>query len=198
MAAAWGVCLAQTGGQAPANAVGGGLVRLMAFDANSDGRLTEAEVADPRLAPLLKRADTNQDGSVTREELAEQLQREMTQILTGRGGGPGTGPGSLPPGPDAPRQPGGSGVPGAAPGGRPPQRPLFGQVMPGRVQDALNLSPEQREQLRDLQSDVDARLRKILSEDQQRQLQQLRDRGPGRPGGPGGPNGAPGGGPPRQ
>src|SRR5262249_51892123 len=38
--------------------------RLMSLDANQDGKLTREEVADVRLHPLLTRADANQDGAV--------------------------------------------------------------------------------------------------------------------------------------
>jgi Spy/CpxP family protein refolding chaperone len=85
----------------------------------------------------------------------------------------------------APAQPGG--FPGG-PGG-PPQP---GQVLPGPVQERLNLTPEQRKQLEELQKDVDARLAKILTAEQKKALQDLQAGG-----GPGGfPGGFPGGPPP--
>jgi hypothetical protein len=76
--------------------------------------------------------------------------------------------------------------------------PQPGQVMPARVREMLNLTAEQRTQLDELQKDVDAKLAKILTDDQKKQLEQLRERGPrqgfgGGGRGPGGPGGGPGG-----
>ncbi|MBV9125338.1 MAG: EF-hand domain-containing protein [Planctomycetes bacterium] len=157
---------------------------MMAFDKNKDGKLTRDEITDPRLLRLFDRADANKDGVVTREELmalAAQLDKEYSQ--GGRRGGPGGfgrgGPGG----------PGGPGGFGPGPMG-PPPRP--GQVLPDFLQDRLNLTPDQKKQVEDLQKEVDARLGKILTPEQKKQLQE-RPRGFGR--GPGGPRG-PGGGPP--
>ena len=65
------------------------------------------------------------------------------------------------------------------------------------LQERLNLTDEQRTQVADLQKEVDEKLAKILTEDQRRELQALRERGPGGPpgGGFGRPGGPPGGGP---
>lgn len=91
--------------------------------------------------------------------------------------------------------PGGPGGPGAGFGGPPP----IGQILSANTQDRLNLTPEQRQELEALQKDADARLDKILSEEQKQQLKQMRESGArgfggGFRGGPGGPG--PGGGPP--
>jgi hypothetical protein len=105
--------------------------------------------------------------------------------------GPG-GPGGPPPGaPGGPRR----GF------GRPP-RP--GEILPEMLQNRLNLSDTQKVQLAKLQKDVDTKLAKILTADQNKQLEEMKahgpggPRGPGRgpgPGGPGGPGGGPGGAP---
>ena len=62
--------------------------------------------------------------------------------------------------------------------------------MPRFLQDELQLTRRQRAQLEKLQADVDARLARILTDEQREQLAELRDRAPGRPSGadrPGGP-----------
>ena len=63
------------------------------------------------------------------------------------------------------------------------------------LQQRLNLTPEQKSQVEALQKEVDARLAKILNDDQKTQLKEMRERGPGGPGGPrgGGPPPPPGG-----
>jgi hypothetical protein len=82
-----------------------------------------------------------------------------------------------------------------------------GQLISTGIQEMLKLSDDQKKQLDALQKEVDAKLDKLLTEDQKKQLKEMKDRGPGRgfggpPGGPGGPGGfggpkgGPGGGPP--
>lgn len=78
-----------------------------------------------------------------------------------------------------------------------------GDILPGPLQDMLRLTDEQKKQVAELQKEADAKVEKILTEDQRKQLKEMRDRGPmgfGPPGGPGGfgpPPGGPGGfGPP--
>jgi hypothetical protein len=75
-------------------------------------------------------------------------------------------------------------------GGGPP--PL-GQILPALVQDQLKLTDAQKKDLEAMQKDVDAKLDKILTEEQRTQLKQMKERGPGRfgPGGRGGPGGNP-------
>ena len=63
--------------------------------------------------------------------------------------------------------------------------------MPPFVQDQLRLTDEQKKQVADLQKDVDGKLDKILTAEQKKQLQEMRDRGPGGPGGFGPPGGPP-------
>ena len=137
--------------------------RMMAFDANKDGKLTRDEVTDERLQRLFDRADADHDGTVTRKDLTAMAAREPA------GGRGGFGPGG--------------------PGG--PPRP--GEVLPSFLRDRLELTPEQSKQLEALQKDVDTRLAQILTADQKQQLVEMRNRGPGGfgppPGGfgPGGP-----------
>lgn len=142
------------------------VARMMAFDKDQDGKIARSEVTDERLRRLFERADANQDGTVTKDELTALADREAANDRGGpRGGGP----------------------PGFPPGGM--ARP--GEVLPAGIQTRLGLSAEQRTELADLQKDVDARLEKILSDDQRKQLREMRERGPGRggfgpPTGPGG------------
>jgi len=140
--------------------------RMMAFDANKDGKLTRDEITDPRLLRLFDRADANHDGVVTPEELTALFEREN------RGGG-GRGPGG--PG-------GGRGGPGAGPGGSGGGGPL-GMALPPFAADQLRLTDEQRRQVAELQKEVEARLEKILTASQKERLREMR--GPGGP--PGGP-----------
>jgi Spy/CpxP family protein refolding chaperone len=79
----------------------------------------------------------------------------------------------------------GPGGPGGI--GGPPQP---GQIMPTFLQDQLKLTADQKKQLEELQKEVDSKLEKILTEEQKKQLKDMRQgsgRGPGGRGGPGGP-----------
>lgn len=181
-------------GQGDGNSVEAALKKLQSLDTDGDGKIVIADVKDQRLQPLLKRADADGDGTVTKEELTAQVTKESANVSRAGGvrpaGGPG-GPGGGPGGPGA----GGPGGPGGGPGGfgGPPQP---GQVLPPFLQDELQLTEAQRRELQELQKDVDSRLGKILTSDQQQQLRQMQTRGPGGPGGPGGGFGGPGGAPP--
>lgn len=172
--------------------------RLMAFDADGDGKLSKIEITDSRLQALFQRADANNDGVVTKEELTAQLTKDATSSPRGgAGGGPG-GPNG--PGGRGPAGPGGDGPGGPppddrGPGGRGPGGPQPGQILPAFLQDELNLTDAQRRDIQELQKDVDARLAKILTSEQQQQMRQLRNRGPGGGPGGGGPRGPAGGGP---
>jgi hypothetical protein len=173
----------QAGGGADA-----GVTRLLAFDKNEDGKLTKEELNDERLGRLFDRADGNHDGVVTKEELTTLIARESATVGGGRGGPRGAGGG-----PDDPGGPGGRGPGGPGGFGGPPQP---GQVLPTALQDVLRLSDKQKQELAELQKEVDARLDKILSAEQRQQLRELRERGPGGfgppPGGAGGPGDNPG------
>jgi hypothetical protein len=165
------------GGQGPAG-TDDLVTRMMAFDQDKDGKLTRAEVTDARLHPLFDRADADKDGTVTGPELNVLMVQERAKD---RGGPPGFGP-----------RGGGPGGPGGP--------PAIGQVLPGFLQDRLNLTAAQKEQVAELQKEVDSKLANILTDEQKKTLQEMRERGPGRggppggrPGGPGGPPGGPGG-----
>lgn len=135
---------------------------------------------------------------LTAESLRQNLQHcfraDAEQIRATRSGpgGPG-GPGVGGPGPGGAGfgGPGGPGFDG--PGnfggrGRGMRRP--GEILPPFLQDQLQLSEAQRSEIATLQSEVDARLKKILSEEQLQRMAQPpgppQGAGPGNPG-PGGP-----------
>lgn len=186
--AAAALALAQGPGQGPGPGPGGFgqggpgrsddfLARMMAFDRNQDGSLTRDEVSDPRLGRLFDRADADKNGAVTRQELTALAAQEPAN-------GPGGGPGG----------PGGFGPPGGGMMG-PPPRP--GEVLPPMLRRELRLTTKQSKQIAELQKYVDDRLAKILTAEQKKRLQTMRQRPPGPPGGfrrgPGGPGGGPGG-----
>jgi len=138
---------------------------MMAFDKNGDGKLMKSEVTDERLHRLFDRADADKDGSVTKAELTTLEARESASFRGGPGGfGPSGGPGG----------------PMMAP-------PRPGEILPSFLQLALDLTPEQKAQLDELQKDVDSRLAKILTDARKKTLDQMRRRGPGCPGGYGAP-----------
>ncbi len=68
------------------------------------------------------------------------------------------------------------GFKGKGPGGFGPPQP--GQILPPFLQDMLQLTADQKQQLDRLQRDVDARLGKILTDAQKQQLRQMQQRGP--------------------
>src|ERR1700722_30616 len=71
-----------------------------------------------------------------------------------------------------------------------PGRFELGRVLPPFARDELQLTSDQETQIADLEKDVKAKLTKILTADQQKQLQNMRPpRGPGGQGGPGGDDG---------
>jgi Spy/CpxP family protein refolding chaperone len=82
-----------------------------------------------------------------------------------------------------PGQPGGKGGFGGGFGRMTP-----GQIMPVFLQDQLKLTDAQKKDVEALQKDVDAKLEKLLTEEQRKTLKELKERGPGAgfPGGPGG------------
>jgi hypothetical protein len=194
------------------------VAKLMAFDKNNDGKLTKDEVTDERLLPMFERADANHDGVVSVAELKSLYAAESgTLVAQGPGrperggrddGGPGPGGdrGSGPrddggpgdrgpggpdgPGPGGPGGPGGRGQGGPGGFGGPPQP---GQIMPPRMQEMLKLTDDQKKAIAELQKEVDAKLAKILTDDQKKQLKEMRNRRPPRR--DNGPDGPPGGGP---
>ncbi len=54
-----------------------------------------------------------------------------------------------------------------------------GQIMSTFLQDQLKLTDDQKKQVADLQKETDEKLDKILTEDQRKQLKEIRERGPG-------------------
>jgi Spy/CpxP family protein refolding chaperone len=86
--------------------------------------------------------------------------------------------------------------PGGFPGGfGPPPQP--GEVLPKPLQDRLKLSAAQKQQLAELQKDLDAKLADLLTAEQNKSLSQIRQGKGGIGGGqPGMPGGGPGGAPP--
>jgi hypothetical protein len=155
------------------------VARMMAFDKNKDGKLTRDEITDPRLLRVFERADTNKDGVVTHEELialATQMAAEQAQDGGGKGG-KGKG------GPDGFGKGKGKGGPDGF--GKGPPRP--GQILSAFVQERLSLTDEQKKQLDALQMEVDARLGKILTDEQKQMLKDMK----GGPKGGKGPKGPP-------
>ena len=161
--------------------------RLMRYDKNKDGKLTKAELTDQRLRRLFDRADADKDGTVTRAELTALASQFQQREANGpQGFGP---PGGFWPSRRRPRRNDGR----PSPSGRDPA---------GMLRRNLKLTAAQTKQLDDLQKEVDAKIEKILNDDQKKQLKAMRQRGPGMFGGPGGPppgfgrGGRPGGPPP--
>jgi Spy/CpxP family protein refolding chaperone len=147
--------------------------RMMAFDKNKDGKLTKDEVTDERLQRLFDMADADKDGAVTKEELAA-----LAKKLDADGGFGGKGKGGF----------GGKGGPGGKGGfegkrgfGGPPQP---GQILPPPLLERMNLTAEQKKQFDALQKEVDDKLAKILTAEQKKRLEEMRQGLPGR--GPGG------------
>ena len=85
---------------------------------------------------------------------------------------------------------------GGPPGGRGGPRPPIGAIVPPHLVEELGFTDAQKKDLADLQKEVDTRLAKILTDDQKKQLAEMRDRGPGPRGGPDGERGGDKGGPP--
>ncbi|QDT10953.1 EF-hand domain-containing protein [Planctomycetes bacterium K23_9] len=108
---------------------------------------------------LFTLADTNNDGSVTKAELAAAMRTDRGGNRPGRGGPPNGGP----PPRNGNQQQGMPGQQDAA------SRP--GEVLPSFVVDALNLDDRQKRQLTALQTEVDKRLARILTDEQEQQLQ---------------------------
>jgi cell division protein ZapA (FtsZ GTPase activity inhibitor) len=128
---------------------------------------------------IKKRQDLQKKAMDDARKILTDKQKETFKDLTGEPfelrfeggfpGGPGPGgPGGFPGGPR------GGGGPGAV--GQP------GQIMPPFVQDQLKLTADQKKKLEELQKEIDGKLDKILTDDQKKQLKDMR---PGR--GPGGP-----------
>jgi hypothetical protein len=163
--------------------------KMMAFNKKKDGKLTKDEVTDKRLHRFFDRADKNKDGVVTREELAalaaEMAKEDGEEGGRGGRGGPGGGRGG---------RGGFGGGPGFGGMGKP------GQILAPFLVDRLKLTADQKKDLAALQKDVDAKLAKILTDEQKKMIKTMGNRGGfggpgGGRGGRGGPGGDPEGGP---
>jgi hypothetical protein len=160
------------------------VTRIMSYGKKQEGKVWRDEITDERLFRLFDLADTKKEGVVTKEQVvtaATKLEAEQPQ--GGRRGGPDGGGG-----------PGGRGGFGGGPGGF-GGRPQMGVLMPRFIQDELKLSDAQKQQVADLQKEVEAKLDTILTDEQRKRYKEMKDN-PGR----GGPNGrGPGGrgGPPQ-
>ncbi len=182
---------ASAGGPAARTAGGaagrpGGPGPLMeALDTDHDGVLSAEEI---RRAPESLRAlDRDRDGRIEGSEL-----RARPGGRAGRnrpGSGAAGGPGDLGPPPGGPE---GFGPPPGGPGGR-GRGPEVGDVMPPFVRQQIRLDADQSRKIKALESDVRAKLNRILSRDQMRDFDRILRQGPGGlrrggpPGGPGGP-----------
>ena len=144
--------------------------RMLKFDSNKDGKVSEEEVTDTRLTRVFNRADTDKDGVLTKAEMTAFAAQEQTK--GGFGGPRGFG------------GPGGQGGRGMMGMGGPPR---IGEILPGFFQERLGLDEAQKKKVAELQKEVDEKLNKILSAEQAAQLKEMKERGPGGRGGPGGP-----------
>ncbi len=159
------------GGKGTSETVDEFVAKLMAFNKAKDGKLSKEELTDKRLHALFDRADANQDGVVTVDELKALFAREK---LEGGGGGPGGDKGKGP-------KDGFGGDKKGFKGKGPPQP---GVILSPFFQDALSLTESQRKQLADLQKEVDGKLDKILTAEQKTQLKEMStQKGFGPPGG---------------
>lgn len=91
-----------------------------------------------------------------------------------RGGRPGTAPGGFPGG-GRPGFPGGDrgGFPG---GGRFPPPPKLGEILPDFAQNELRLTEKQKKQIAEIQKEVNAKLERLLTEEQRKMLKEMRER----------------------
>ncbi|MDA8745509.1 EF-hand domain-containing protein [Rubripirellula amarantea] len=112
------------------------------------------------ISELFDRADTDQDGQLTKTELQAAMQSQQ--------GGRRQRPGGPPPNEAQADQWGNPQGPRGGEEHGPPPRP--GQVLPDFVSESLNLTTKQTRQLAALQTEVDKRLAAILTDEQQQQL----------------------------
>ncbi len=154
---------------------------------------------------LFDEADVDQNGSVTKAELTDALEKldrgpqGRERGREGRGGPPrenrrDEGGRERRPGPprdDAQRGPDHRGDHGHEDGHHedghqgPPPPPRPGQIVPEPVMQSLDLNDDQTRQLSELQADVDQRLASILTDEQMTTLREARPpRGPEGRGGP--------------
>ena len=77
-----------------------------------------------------------------------------------------------------PARPGQPGKGGFGKGGFGPGRSAPGQILSAGLQEALKMTDAQKKDLEALQKEIDEKLAKILTEDQQKQLKEMRDARP--------------------
>ncbi len=93
--------------------------RMLTLDANGDGQLSKAEVKDSRLQSLFERADADNNGVLTPEEMTTFFTKEVAALQSAERERPDNGPDGFGPPPDA-RRPGGPGGPRSRRPGSPP------------------------------------------------------------------------------
>ena len=119
--------------------------------------------------------DRDRDGKIEGSELrARPAGRAVRNRPAGRAVG---GPGEVGPPPEGP---GGFGPPPGGPGGR-GRGPEVGDVMPPFVRQQLRLEADQSRKIKELESDVRAKLNRILSRDQMHDFDRILREGPGGP-----------------
>lgn len=157
---------------------------MEALDTNHDGILSADEIKNAPAA--LRKLDRNHDGKLTPDELRPARGPDGQPPRDGRRGGPDGqppprgGPDGQPPrdgrrgGPDG--QPPRDGRPDGPPRGG---RPGAGGVIPPFAREQLDLTSEQEKQIAELEKEVRARLGKILTDKQKKQMEDIMQRGPG-------------------
>ena len=196
------------------------VVNMMAFDKKKDGKLTSDEITDERLLRLFDQADVEQGrrrhqgrtdgagGQVGRRRRSRRPARpapaaSAALAVPAATAAPVIAALAVPAATAAPviaalAVPAATAVPTAlaVPAAPAARRPVPARSCRSSLQTALKLTDDQKKQLDELQKDVDAKLDKILTDDQKTAAQgNAPRRGPGGPGGPGGdrgPGGAPG------
>lgn len=153
--------------------------RLMnALDKDKDGKITKEEAGEGRGAAMVQRADADKDGVTTKEELKKAFSRgpgdrpgpprgegDRPEMRRGEGGRPG-------PGRDGERRD------GDRPGPRPEGMNAGMLMMPGFMMERLELSEEQRRDVRALHEEMQKKFMSILNEEQRETLKEMRERRP--------------------
>lgn len=157
--------------------------RLLSFDKNNDGKLSKDELSDERLSRIFEQADTDKDGLVTKDELKKLLETRFSGAGRPREKKDDNEPSTKgnPAKKEAPEAKSKEGFGGPRGGFRPP-RP--GEILPSFLQEMLQMTEAQQKDLATIQKEVDAKLEKLLTPEQKKMLQELRERGPAGPGGP--------------
>lgn len=171
---------------------------LNALDKDKDGKITKEEAGEGRAAAMVQRADADKDGVTTKEELMKAFSRgpgdrpgpgregDRPEMRRGEGDRPGP-PRDGERGPrDGERREGDRPGPprdGDRPGPRPEGAaggPGFGgpMMMAPFVIERLELSEEQRRELRALHEEMEKKFMSILNEEQRNTLKEMRERRP--------------------